>query len=211
MSLPVGLGANMNNASVTGVPAGLSSMGNNQSDYDPFGDYMSNQQQQQQLFQALAAFAAAACNQTSQASQNSYENNNNSSSNGNNQRMNQSRSLLENIEALNSKFMNQKQQMNTSFGNGGNLDQNNNSQNNNNNNEQMGNFSSQNSKRQSLGGMSSLNQANLFSTPIPISSSPTSQAGLAANSSGYGNNNRLNSTPNFDFTPSNTNSNAQNR
>jgi len=174
--------------------------------------------QQQILAQAIAALTSAS-NNNNQNSSNSNNNIENNSQTHQRQSIssNSSRSLLENIELLNSKFMNQKHQNNQQ------TDFNNNNQNqvhgivnhqnqNNNYSNNLNDFSTTNIgmqyKRQSTGGISSLSQTNaLFSPPIPTSSSPT---GLTTtNTSAF--NNRLNSTPNIQYGSSGNNINEQNR
>jgi trimeric autotransporter adhesin len=178
--------------------------------------------QQQILAQAIAALTAAS-NNTNQNGSNS--NNNNIENNSqppqrHSLTSNSSRSLLENIELLNSKFMNQKQQSNqqTDFNNSSNQNQGHgvshqNQNQNSNYSNNLNDFSTPNItnmqiKRQSTGGFTSLTQANaLFSTPMPTSSSPTGLA--ASNPSAF--NNRLNSTPNIQYGGNGNNTNEQNR
>ena len=184
--------------------------------------------QQQMLAQALAALSvsnqnSAGVNVNSNGAS-SVDNNNNNNNNNTSQQRHSSRSLMENIELLNSKYMNQKQQSNQQTDNSAiinNQNQMNNYSNNNNNNNNNTNLNdylinstpnvSLNLKRQaSASGFSSLSQAALFSTPIPAVSSPAN-AGL--NSSSHASaftNNRLNSTPNLQY-GGGSNSNEQSR
>lgn len=200
ISLPIGLGANM-------------------VDYDPFNDYMGMdknmldsllqnqkkpglsmdaQQQQQLLAQAIAAAVA--------------NNTPNSVGNENQATKSTQRSLLENIEQLNSKFKHHqdlKQNVNlNSLLAAAASNQNPGSSNNSSINDSIMNYNSPSSnyKRQSAGAF--LNSNMLFSTPIPNSTSPSNSNTNLSNTTI--NNNRLNSTPNIGFN-TNVNLNDQNR
>ncbi|CAF1062913.1 unnamed protein product [Brachionus calyciflorus] len=133
------------------------------------------QKQQQLLAQAIAAAV--------------QQNTPNAASNEN-QSKNQQRSLMDNIEQLNSKFLNQKQyhdqnvqmnknvNLNSLLAAAASLNQS--------GNDSMNNFGSPNSntKRQSTGAF--MNPNVIFSTPIPASTSPNNTNTI---------NNRINSTP----------------
>jgi hypothetical protein len=167
--------------------------------------------QQQMLAQAIAALSVS--NQGSSCNTNvpNIENNNNNS-----QQRNSSRSLMENIELLNSKYMNQKQHSNHQNESNQNQMNNYSNNNNNNNNNNINDFllnntpMSLNLKRQaSASGFPSLGQAALFSTPIPTASSPATGLNTSNHASAF-TNNRLNSTPNLQY-GSCANTNEQSR
>ena len=171
--------------------------------------------QQQMIAQAIAAFAAASNNNNNNGVDTNSNNNNNSNniSQQRHQSSNSSRNILENIELLNSKFINQKQHTGgtsneTSQSHANNFS-NNNGNNTSNNGGSVNDFNmnmsnlSHSMKRQS-NAFQSLNQTALFSTPMPTPPSPSSNHSAFTNS-------RLNSTPNLQYGNGNSNGNEQSR
>lgn len=191
-SLPIGMGNNSQfeydlfNSEFSGVDKQLAMHLANQNVLDAVIGNKKNMEHQKQLL----AQAIAAANLLTQNSQNS----------GNNE--NKNRSIMENIDQLNSKFLNQKQSQDQ------NIQKNFNSllaaasSFNQNSTDQMGNFNSPSSmKRQSTGAF--LNSNAIFSTPIQPSTSPTN-----SNSANISNNNNRFSEANRFYSKQSNQSNS---